>query len=101
MSWFFYSLLFNIDCIIFGVDGENHKIVDIVEDRKLNNLINYFSRYTIETRNNVEHILIDMYSPYISLIKEIFPKAKISMDRFHLVQLINRAFNKNYEGLFL
>ncbi len=75
-------------------DGESHKIIDIVEDRKLNNLINYFSRYTIEARNNVEHIVIDMYSPYISLIKEIFPKAKISIDRFHLVQLVNRAFNK-------
>ena len=35
-----------------------------------------------------------MYSPYISLIRELFPNAKISIDRFHLVQLISRSFNK-------
>ena len=28
------------------------------------------------------------------LIGELFPNAKISLDRFHLVQLINRSFNK-------
>lgn len=75
-------------------DGVNHNIIDIVEDRQLNNLIEYFSRYTLEARNNVENIVIDMYSPYVSLIERIFPKAKVSIDRFHLVQLVNRAFNK-------
>ncbi len=63
-------------------DGQNHKIVDIIEDRKLNNLIEYFSNYTLKARNNVKHIVIDIYSPYLSLIKEIFPKANISIDRF-------------------
>lgn len=75
-------------------DGITHKIVDIVENRQLNHLIDYFSRYTLESRNMVEHIVIDMYSPYLSLIKELFPKAKVSIDRFHLVQLVNRSFNK-------
>lgn len=75
-------------------DGVTHSIIDIVEDRQLNNLIDYFSKYTLEARNNVENIVIDMYSPYVSLISRIFPKAKVSIDRFHLVQLVNRAFNK-------
>ena len=75
-------------------DGVTHNIVDIVEDRQLNSLIDYFSKYSLSARNNVEHIVIDMYSPYVSLIDKIFPKAKISIDRFHLVQLVNRAFNK-------
>lgn len=75
-------------------DGVTHSIIDIVEDRQLNNLINYFSKYTLEARNNVEHIVIDMYSPYVSLINRIFSNAKVSIDRFHLVQLVNRAFNK-------
>ncbi len=75
-------------------DGVTHNIVDIVEDRQLNSLIDYFSKYSLNARNNVEHIVIDMYSPYVSLIDKIFPKAKISIDRFHLVQLVNKAFNK-------
>lgn len=75
-------------------NAENSEIIDVVEDRKLSSLREYFSRFTKEARNNVKHIVIDMYKPYITLIKEMFPNAKISIDRFHLVQLINRAFNK-------
>ena len=35
-----------------------------------------------------------MYSPYVSLIKKMFPNAQIIIDTFHLVQLISRALNK-------
>jgi transposase len=38
--------------------------------------------------------IIDIYKPYTLLIKELFPNAKIILDKFHLVQLISRAFNK-------
>ena len=35
-----------------------------------------------------------MYAPYISLIQKVFPNAHIVLDRFHMVQLFSRAFNK-------
>ena len=35
-----------------------------------------------------------MYSPYISLIKELFVNAKIIIDRFHIVGLFSRSFNQ-------
>ena len=76
-------------------DAESHKIIDILEDRRLNQLRSYFSKYSQKARNSVSNIVIDMYSPYITLIEELFPKANISIDRFHLVQLINRSFNKS------
>ncbi|SHJ47844.1 Transposase [Tepidibacter formicigenes DSM 15518] len=37
---------------------------------------------------------MDMYSPYMTLVKKLFPKAKIVIDRFHIIQLFHRAFNK-------
>ncbi len=76
------------------MDYKNSKIIDIVEDRILYNLKNHFSRYTIKARNSVKFIVIDMYKPYISLIKEMFKNAKIIIDRFHIVQLFSRAMNK-------
>ena len=75
-------------------NGKNGKIIDIVEDRKLNNLMKYFSRYSRESRMNVKCIVIDMYTPYISLIKIMFPNALIVIDKFHLVELISRTLNK-------
>lgn len=75
-------------------DSETGEIVDIVEDRRLRVLKNYFLQYSKAARLSVETIVIDMYSPYISLIKEVFPKAKIIIDNFHILQLFSRALNK-------
>ena len=51
-------------------------------------------RFSKETREGVTHIVIDMYAPYMTLVKEVFPNAKIILDRFHIVQLLSRALNK-------
>ena len=75
-------------------DADTKQIIDIIEDRRLTSLQTYFKRYTKEARARVKHIVTDMYAPYISLIKELFPHAKIVLDKFHLVQHISRALNK-------
>lgn len=75
-------------------DSDTGNIVDIVEDRRLHVLKDYFLGYTKAARRAVETIVIDMYSPYISLIESIFPNAKIIIDKFHIVQLFSRALNK-------
>lgn len=75
-------------------DSKTGSIVDIVEDRRLHILKEYFLRYSKAARNAVKTIVIDMYRPYISLIKAIFPKAKIIIDKFHIIQLFSRALNK-------
>ena len=76
------------------VDGKTGKTIDIVEDRRLNSLLTYFSYYTYKARSKVKLIVIDMYSPYISLIKVMFPNAEIIIDKFHLTQLISTSLNK-------
>jgi hypothetical protein len=34
-----------------------------------------------------------MFSPYYQLAKQLFPNAKIVLDRFHIVQHLSRAMN--------
>ena len=75
-------------------DAETKQIIDIIEDRRLGSLQTYFNLYTKEARSRVKHIVIDMYVPYISLIKELFSPAKIILSKFHLVQHLSRALNK-------
>ena len=77
------------------MDGETHKILDIVENRKLYALEDYFSRFPYEVRCQVQYIVMDMYSPYMSLTKRYFPKANIILDNFHIINLVNRSFNKS------
>ena len=73
---------------------QSKDIIDIVEDRRLYSLTEYFSRFSLEARNNVKYVCMDMYAPYISLVNSIFPNAKIVIDKFHIVNLVNRAFNQ-------
>lgn len=75
------------------MDAVNGKIIDIVENRQLNSLETYFSEFSFEAKKNVEYIVIDIYSPYITLIRRSFPNAKIIIDKFHI--LINRVLNKS------
>lgn len=74
-----------------GITGQT---IDIIEDRRLDNLIKYFYYYDYKARSRVQFIIIDMYSPYVSLIKKMFPNANIIIDKFHLTQLISRSLNK-------
>ena len=74
-----------------GITGQT---IDIIEDRRLDNLIKYFFYYDYKARSRVKFIVIDMYSPYVSLIKKMFPNASIIIDKFHLTQLISKSLNK-------
>lgn len=76
------------------VNGGNGKVIDVIQDRKLVSLIKYFNYYSRKARARVKFIVIDMYSPYITLIQKMFPNAKIIIDKFHLTQLISRSLNK-------
>ncbi|HEM4549740.1 TPA: ISL3 family transposase, partial [Streptococcus suis] len=37
---------------------------------------------------------MDMFSPYYKLARQLFPNAKIVLDRFHIVQHLSRAMNR-------
>ncbi|HDL0574809.1 ISL3 family transposase [Staphylococcus aureus] len=75
-------------------DSLTHQIVHIVEDRKKQNLRTYFERFELSDREKVKIVCIDMYEPYMSLIKDVFPKADIVVDKFYIVQAINRELNR-------
>jgi transposase len=75
-------------------DACTHKLVDIVEDRRLYRLEKHFLGFKKKARNNVKFIVMDMYSLYISFVKKCFPNARIVFDRFHIVNLLSRTLNK-------
>lgn len=75
-------------------DAKTGKTIDLVLNRTTSNLDKYFAHYTEEARNNVEFVILDMYNPYIELIKRWFTNAKIIIDLFHIVQLLSKSLNK-------
>ena len=74
-------------------DFEIKKIITILENRTQITIRNHFFRYSKEARNSVKVVTVDMSGSYIPMIPKLFPKAKIVIDRFHIVQHMSRALN--------
>ncbi|WP_440896215.1 ISL3 family transposase [Amphibacillus sp. Q70] len=77
------------------INTETGDILDILEARTSRVIKNHFiANYSLNDRRHVKTITIDMNASYVHVIQEISPRAEIIIDRFHLVQLINRSMNK-------
>lgn len=77
------------------VNAETGDILDILDRRDNFTIKNHFiTNYSLADRKKVETVTIDMNAGYVSVIQELFPHAEIIIDRFHLVQLINRSMNQ-------
>lgn len=81
-----------MSCIL--MDNATHQVVDILEDRRQSYLRAYFLRFSLAERRKVTTITMDMYSPYRDFLPALFPNARVIIDRFHIVQLLNRALNQ-------
>ncbi|BDP83785.1 ISL3 family transposase [Enterococcus faecium] len=74
------------------MDGDTGKLLDILPSRKKKALVSYFMQFERRARLKVKVIVTDMNVSYASLIKECFPKAKLVVDRFHIVKHLIRKF---------
>lgn len=74
------------------MDGKTNQRVGVLENRQLHFLERYFARFPLSIRDTVKYIVCDKYVSYFSLVKKLFPKAQVILDRFHIVQHISRAF---------
>ena len=75
-------------------DFDSLNVIAILDGRTQATIRNHFLRYPRKVRNRVKVITMDMFSPYYQLAKQLFPNAKIVLDRFHIVQHLSRAMNR-------
>ena len=75
------------------LDPLAHKVVDVLEDRKTETLIKYFSAIPWDERKKVKYIVSDMYYPYKTVIKQFFPYAVHVIDCYHYTEYVSEAFN--------
>lgn len=76
------------------LDGETHQLIDILPSRSLNDLVAYFMKFSYKVRKRVKYLVMDMNASYGELVRRVFPNAMVVVDRFHIVQHINRNFNQ-------
>lgn len=66
--------------------------IDLVSSRRKEFTLPYFSKIPRGERIRVKYLITDMYEPYRKYIDDYFPNAVHVVDAFHVISLINRAF---------
>lgn len=77
-------------CVI--TDTEHNLLLDIMEDRDSSTILKFIR--TMQHPENIKVVTMDMYAPYRATIYRALPSAKIVVDKFHVVQLINRKMDE-------
>lgn len=81
-----YTIVTNKDA-----HGKKGSIVAIVKGTKASDVINILHKISIERRNMVKEVTVDMAGSMNLIAKKCFPKTEIVTDRFHVQKLASEA----------
>ena len=76
------------------VDPKKKILLDVLKNRKTDDLCKYFTSFSIQQRGHVKYVVMDLSSLFRSVVKSCFPKAKIVADKFHTCRLANWAMER-------
>jgi len=76
-------------CIL--VDAQKRRILDILPDRRLEHLQDYFRSIPLIERQKVKYFVCDMWKQYAQIARDFFPNAKIITDKYHFVRQVSWA----------
>lgn len=79
-------------CILY--DFHNREIVDVIRNRRMPYLRDYFSEINPIERNKVKFIISDMYDAYATVARHYFKNAVHIVDLFHVIRLLTTAINQ-------
>ncbi len=66
----------------------------MIDSHKQDDIIKVLQQQPIELREQVEEVSVDMWGGFPKVVQEVFPKARIVFDRFHVMKPVNEELNK-------
>lgn len=79
-------------CVVL-IDWKSKEIIDIIKNRRLPYLREYFSKIDLNERKKVKYFVSDLYDGYRTIHNEFFPKSHHIADFFHITIQLTRAIN--------
>lgn len=79
-------------CVL--LDYESQNIVDLLPSRQKAHLTDYFYKIPLAEREKVKLVSIDMWETYRIVTKLMLPKAKLSVDKFHVMQELSKRLDR-------
>ncbi|MEG4138809.1 transposase, partial [Microcoleus sp. Pol14C2] len=82
----------NFVTVVSNIDlGE---LLEVIDSHKQDDIIEILKQQPIEIREKVEEVSVDMWGGFPKVVKEVFPNAKIVIDRFHVMQPVIEELNQ-------
>jgi len=75
-------------------DISEGNLIEMIDSHRLDEIIEVLMTQPIEVREQVEEVSVDMWGGFPNVITKVFPNAKIVIDRFHVMKVVNRDLNK-------
>lgn len=75
------------------VNQNDRNIFDINNSRLSFDIEKYFKRYSVQERDKVKFITMDLYKPYYKLMHSLFKNAILIPDRFHIIIQVRNALD--------
>jgi len=75
-------------------DISEGNLIEMIDSHRLDEIIEVLMRQPIEVREQVEEVSVDLWGGFLKVITKVFQNAKIVIDRFHVMKVVNRDLNK-------
>jgi len=75
-------------------DIEGGKLIEMIDSHGQQDIVEVLRQQPFEVREQVEEVSVDMWGGFPKVIEQVFPNAKLVIDRFHVRKTVNKDLNK-------
>lgn len=66
----------------------------MIDSHEQDDIIEVLEQQPIEVREKIEEVSVDMWGGFPKVVEKVFPNAVIVIDRFHVMQAVNKELNQ-------
>lgn len=80
--------------LVYQIDEGMRRLLFVGQERKAKTLLHFFKEFGEERTKRLKFVCSDMWRPYLKVIAKKAPHVLHVLDRFHIVQHLNKAVNQ-------
>jgi transposase len=78
--------------VVSDIDAGN--LIEMIDSHRQQDIVEVLIKQPFEVREQVEEVSVDMWGGFPKVIEQVFPKAQVVIDRFHVMKAVNQDLNK-------
>ncbi len=80
--------------LVYQIDSTCRRLLFVGKERSVKTLLRFFYRFGKERSKNIKVVCSDLWKSYLKVIKRKLPHSVHILDRFHVMQYLNKAVDK-------